>query len=50
MVGMEVGDDHRVDILGIDAGRGEICMVLADRALALLIHAETEPGVDHDEF
>jgi len=22
----------------------------ADRALALLIHAETEPGVDHDEF
>lgn len=47
---MEVGDDHRVDILGIDAGRGEICMVLADRALALLIHAETEPGVDHDEF
>ncbi len=47
---MEVGDDHRVDILGIDAGRGEIGVELADRALALLIHAETEPGVDHDEF
>jgi len=47
---MHVGDDHRIHGFRIDAGRGEIGVELAGCALALLIGAETEAGIDDDEL
>jgi len=47
---MHVGDDHRVHGFWIDAGGGEVGVELAGCALALLIGAETEAGVDDDEL
>ena len=50
VVAVAVRDDHRVHRVAVDAGGGKIRVELADGALALLIHAETETGVDNDEL
>ena len=43
-------DDHHVDRVAVDPGGREIGVILADRALALLVHAKPKPGIDGDQL
>jgi hypothetical protein len=50
MITMEVRNDHNIDSVTVDPGGLEIAVILADRTLALVEHAEPEAGVDRHEL